>query len=148
MSNEFDYRILSILDEDHAVPRPPSKHPTELELEILQVLWENGSKSGQEIRRELEVQRSLTYQSVMTVLGIMEEKGLVSRRKGGGLFQYRARVTQTATSKRMLRDLVDRLFGGSATSAMINLLESSDLSDEELEQLRKEVQRSKKKGGR
>jgi predicted transcriptional regulator len=103
-------------------------------------------RPGSEIRTALEAERSVTYQSVMTVLGIMENKGLVSRKKIGGQFRYRARVTQAATAKRMMRDLVDRLFGGSTAVAMINLLESSDLSDAELDQLRLEVARNQKKG--
>jgi predicted transcriptional regulator len=128
--------------------RNVSKHPTDLELEVLQILWDSGPLTGQAIRDELAATRPLTYQSVMTVLGIMEEKGYVTRKKVGGRFQYRARVTQQATSKRMMRDLVDRLFGGSAAVAMINLLESSELNDQELEQLRKQVQlaRGKVKG--
>jgi BlaI family penicillinase repressor len=128
-----------------ARPSSKSKHPTELELQILQVLWQLGDSPGSEIRTALEAERSVTYQSVMTVLGIMENKGFVSRQKRGGQYRYRARVTQAATTKRMMRDLVDRLFGGSTAVAMINLLESSDLSDAELDQLRKEVTRNQKK---
>ena len=59
--------------------RRVSKHPTELELEILRVLWESGPLTGQAIRSALAPDRSLTYQSVMTVLGIREEKRYVTR---------------------------------------------------------------------
>src|SRR6056297_1771441 len=128
------------------MPRRVSKHPTELELEVLQVLWDSGAMSGQDVRDALESSRSLTYQAVMTTLSIMEDKGYVARKKSNGRFQYRARVTKPATSKRMMRDLVDRLFDGSAANAMINLLESSDLSDEELIELRDEVKRTQTKG--
>ncbi len=128
--------------------RRVSKHPTELELEILRVLWESGPLTGQAIRSALAPDRSLTYQSVMTVLGIMEEKRYVTRKKSDGRYEYRARVSKSATAKRMMRDLVDRLFDGSAASAMINLLESSDLSDEELKELRAEVNRPQQKDNR
>ena len=124
--------------------RQSSKHPTELELQILRILWEHGPMPGREIRESLTAEREVTYQSVMTILGIMEEKRFVTRKKNGGRYEYRARVSQTATSKRMLKDLVDRLFGGSASVAMINLLESSDLSDEEIERVRDEVERLRK----
>ena len=124
--------------------RQGSKYPTELELQILRVLWDQGPMSGQAIREALETERSLKYQSVMTILGIMEEKGFVSRKKHAGRYEYRARVSQTVTSKRMLKDLVNRLFGGSASVAMINLLESSDLTEEEIEQVRNEVERLRK----
>jgi len=128
------------------VARKSSKHPTELELQILQVLWRDGESPGTAIRTALETDRPLTYQSVMTMLGIMEDKGFVKRRKLGGQFRYRARVTEQATAKRMLRDVVDRLFGGSAAVAMTNLLETSDLTDEELDQLRQQVMQSRKGG--
>ncbi len=123
--------------------RNVSKHPTELELGVLQVLWEAGPLTGGQIRDALAARRKLTYQSVMTILGIMENKNYVRRKKNAGRFEYRARVTQQTTSRRMLQDLVDRLFGGSATAAMINLLESSDLSEDELNQLRHEVERNR-----
>jgi predicted transcriptional regulator len=126
--------------------RKTSKHPTDLELEVLNVLWESGPISGQQIRDELEPGRTLTYQSVMTVLGIMEEKKYVSRKKQGSRFVYRAQITQKATSKKMLRDLVDRIFGGSSHAAMIGLLQSSDLDKDELEELKAEIKRSQKKG--
>ncbi|TWT83945.1 Methicillin resistance regulatory protein MecI [Planctomycetes bacterium CA13] len=128
------------------MPRRVSKHPTELELEVLQVLWDTGPLAGGAVRDALESTRTLTYQSVMTILGIMEEKGYVARKKSGGRFEYRARITKPTTAKRMMRDLVDRLFDGSTASAMINLLESSDLSDQELKDLREEVNRTQQKG--
>ena len=121
--------------------RQTTRYPTDLELEILQRLWQQGPLSGRAIRDALNPDRDLTYQSVMTVLGIMEEKGYVKRKKEGGSYLYRARVTEKATSKRMMHDLVERLFNGSAAAAMLNLLETSDLTDEELAQLRKSVNR-------
>lgn len=126
--------------------RRVSRHPTELELEVLQVLWEAGPLAGGAVRDALESTRTLTYQSVMTILGIMEDKGYVTRKKAGGRFEYRARITKPTTAKRMMRDLVDRLFDGSTASAMINLLEASDLSDQELKDLREEVKRTQQKG--
>lgn len=128
------------------MPRRVSKNPTELELEVLQVLWDMGPLAGAAVRDALESTRTLTYQSVMTILGIMEEKGYVARKKSGGRFEYRAKITKPTTAKRMMRDLVDRLFDGSTASAMINLLESSDLSDQELKDLRDEVKRTQQKG--
>ena len=125
--------------------RHSTRYPTELELEILQYLWQDGPLSGRAIRDSLEPQREVTYQSVMTILGIMENKGYVKRKKVGGSYLYRARITEKATSKNMLQDLVQRLFKGSAAAAMLNLLETSDLSDEELKQLRESVSRRKTK---
>jgi len=80
----------------------------------------------------------------MTILGIMEDKQYVARKKSGGRFEYRARITKPVTARRMMLDLVDRLFDGSVATAMINLLESSDLSDQELDQLRASVESADK----
>ncbi|QDV51801.1 BlaI/MecI/CopY family transcriptional regulator [Gimesia fumaroli] len=121
--------------------RQTTRYPTELELEILKRLWQQGPLSGHAIRDALSPEREVTYQSVMTILGIMEEKGYVKRKKTGGSYLYRASVTEKATSKRMLHDLVARVFHGSAAAAMLNLLETSDLSDEDLSQLREIVNR-------
>ena len=128
------------------MPRQPTRHPTEMELEILQQLWKDGPLAGRAIRDAICPPRDVTYQSVMTVLGIMEDKGYVKRKKEGGQYVYRARITEKATSKRMMRDLIDRLFNGSAAAAMLNLLETSDLTDEEIAELRASVNRRNKRG--
>jgi BlaI family transcriptional regulator, penicillinase repressor len=126
------------------VARPASKHPTELELEILKILWDEGPLAGRAIRDRLAPARDLTYTSVMTMLGIMEDKRYVARKKVGGNYVYSARLKREATSRRMLRDVVDRVFDGSAGTAMINLLETSDLDADELRQLRELLQRKAK----
>jgi predicted transcriptional regulator len=134
-------------EEREIVARNASRHPTDLELDILKILWQGNPLSGREIQESLSSSRELTYQSVMTMLGIMEDKGFVTRKKQDGSFVYRARITQQSTSKRMMLDLVDRLFNGSAAKAMLNLLETSDVSDEELQELTDYVKRMKSKKG-
>ena len=124
--------------------RPASKHPTELELEILKVLWDEAPLSGRQVRDRLAAVRELTYTSVMTVLGIMEDKRYVARKRANGSYLYSARLSREAASRRMLRDLVDRVFGGSAATAMVNLLETSDVDSDELRQLRELIQRKAK----
>ncbi len=129
--------------------RPPSKHPTDLELEILKILWRNGPSTGRQIRDALADVRDLAYTSVMTVLNIMTRKGYLARSlldaapgetsqkpATGTVYVYRARVTERSTTRRMLRDLVDRAFDGSAASLMLNLIETSDIDEKELKQLR------------
>ncbi len=124
--------------------RPTSKHPTELELEILKILWNEGPLSGGQIRDHLAAVRDLTYTSVMTMLGIMEEKRYVSRKKVGASYVYSPRLKRQAASRRMVRDLVDRVFDGSAATAMIHLLETTDVDAEELQRLEELIQRKSK----
>ncbi|MCH7725060.1 MAG: BlaI/MecI/CopY family transcriptional regulator [Planctomycetes bacterium] len=121
--------------------RQASKHPTELELEILKILWRDGVLTGREVRDRLAETRELAYTSVMTIMGIMENKGYVKRKKTGKTFFYSPRVTEAATKKRMLRDVVDRVYEGSTMSVVVNLLESADIDPDELKQLRALIKR-------
>ncbi len=125
--------------------RPTSKHPTELELEILKILWRARPLTGRQVRDALTDFRDLAYTSVMTIMGIMEDKGYVRRKKQGGSFVYSARIKQETTTRRMLLDLVERAYDGSVASAVINLLETSDIESEELDQLRELIRQKTKK---
>jgi BlaI family penicillinase repressor len=124
--------------------RPTSKHPTELELEILKILWRAKPLTGRQVRDSLSDFRDLAYTSVMTIMGIMEDKGYVRRKKQGSSYVYSARIKQEVTTRRMLLDLVQRAYDGSVTSAVVNLLETSDIQPEELEQLRELIRQKTK----
>jgi len=124
--------------------RQASKYPTELELEILKVLWQEGACSVSQVRKALVGVRDLAHTSVMTVMAIMADKGYVTRSKKGNRFIYQASLAERDASSGMLGDLVDRLFSGSAAAAMVNLLETSDLDAAELAELKKLI-RSKSK---
>ena len=126
------------------MPREASTHPTELELEILKVLWETGPAPVRTIRDALAARRALAYTSVMTMLNIMTDKGYVRRTKSGNSYVYRPVLNREKTMNRMLGDLVDRLFEGSAATAAVQLLETSDLDDEELKALRALIRRKTK----
>ena len=127
--------------ERFAMARSASRHPTELELEILKVLWQLGSATVRQVRDELAAVRDLAYTTVMTVMTIMDGKGYVSRVKDGRSFVYRALYHEQKASRNMLQDVVDRVFGGSASAVMQHLLETSDLDDDELKQIRSLINR-------
>lgn len=120
--------------------RKSSRHPTELELEILKVLWDHGPMRVREVRDALAEVRGLAYTSVMTVMNIMTDKGFLKRTKSGNSFVYRAAIKRKSTSRKMLGDLVDRLYEGSAASALLQLLETADLDEAEREQIRAIIQ--------
>jgi predicted transcriptional regulator len=135
--------------------RPASKHPTELELEILKALWRGGGNrpaTGREVQERLAAAgRELAYTSVVTVLNIMTRKGYLRRKKstgtsgggggGGGGFAYQASVTEKANAGRMLRDLIDRVFHGSTSAVLLKLLEESRLDAADIARLRGVVDR-------
>ena len=116
--------------------RPASKGPTELELEMLKILWERGPLPAMDVRDALVGFRDLARTSVITILNIMVTKKYLSRKKEGARFVYRPRVTEAATTGSMLKDLVERAFDGSAAAVMLKLLESSDLDEAEAEKIR------------
>jgi BlaI family penicillinase repressor len=117
--------------------RPASRYPTELELAILKVLWREGPLPVRPVRDALAPERDLAYTSVMTVMSIMVDKGYLKRSKRGGSYVYRPVITQASTARRMLDDVVNRVYDGSVGLAALHLLESKDLSEEELKALRK-----------
>lgn len=124
--------------------RPASRHPTELELEILKILWRDGPASVRHVRDTLASSRTLAYTSVMTIMNIMTKKCYLQRTKAGGSFVYRPKISAADTTRGMLKDLVDRVFDGSAVAAMVNLLETSDIHAEELARLRQMISRKAK----
>ena len=116
--------------------RPSSKHPTELELEILKTLWGEGPLRVQQVRDALVGFRDLAYSSVTTIMNIMVDKKYLSRRKDGPSFVYKPRVSRTVTTERMLKDVVDRAFDGSAAAVMLRLLETSELGRADTKKIR------------
>jgi len=124
--------------------RHSSKHPTELELEILKVLWQRGESTVREVRTALVDFRDLAHTSVMTMMTIMTDKGYLKRVKKGNKYLYKACVTEKGTSLGMLEDIVQRVFQGSTMAAVVNLLEVGDVDPAELAELSKLI---KKKEG-
>ena len=99
--------------------RPTSKHPTELELEILKILWRDGPLPVRPVRDALVEFRDLAYTSVMTIMNIMTDKGYIRRAKKGSSYQYHAVKQRDRTAREMLGDVVDRVFEGSASAAVV-----------------------------
>jgi BlaI family transcriptional regulator, penicillinase repressor len=134
--------------------RPSSPNPTQLELEILKVIWRDGPASVRQVRDALaNAGRPLAYTSVMTIMNIMTRKKYLRRTKAGasaatGAFTYAARVREKPTLGRMLRDLVDRVFNGSTAAVMQNLLATTDLDPAELAKLRAMVDEKARQDGR
>ncbi|MEM6776050.1 MAG: BlaI/MecI/CopY family transcriptional regulator [Planctomycetota bacterium] len=126
--------------------RRESEHPTELELEILKVLWAQSPLPVREVRSRLgeEAGRPLAHSTVVTMLNIMHRKGFVRRRKHGKAFLFSAKDERQNVVGRMMGDLVSKAFDGSPTALVLNLLETNDLDAEELSELRKMISRKAK----
>ena len=128
--------------------RPASRYPTELELEILKIIWGNGSCTVRDVRDRLEEDgRELAYTSVMTIMTIMTRKGYLERSKAGTCYMYSPLLRRESATRGMLGDLVERLFNGSAAAAMQHLLETGDIDDSELEELKEYIEQKTSEGG-
>src|SRR4051812_37132421 len=109
---------------------PP--RPTDLELAILHVLWRRGAGTGREILKDFNDSRAAEagYTTVLKMLQIMTEKGLVERDDAQRPQVYRARLSQVETQQQLVGDLLDRAFGGSAKQLVMRAL-ASRASDED-----------------
>lgn len=117
--------------------------PTEGELELLRVLWEKGPATVRELHDAVNLQRAVGYTSVLKILQIMTEKGLVKREESAKAHIYRAAASQEATQNQLLRDLSERLFSGSAAQLAMHALAMQPASAEELEEIRTLIERKR-----
>ena len=117
------------------MPRPRHEHPTPAELEVLKLLWDRGPSTVREVMEPLNRRRRRAYTSVMSLLGVMTDKGLLKRRRKGRGYLYQPRVAREKTLGQMLQDLLKRAFEGSAASLVARLLEESSPSPQELAEI-------------
>ena len=121
--------------------QPPPPRPTPAELEILCVLWQHGPRTVREVQEQLEQERPTGYTTVLKLLQIMTDKGLVRRDESARAHVYAAKAPEETTQKQLVRDLVDRAFGGSASQLVLHALSTRKSSKEELSQIRELLDR-------
>lgn len=109
----------------------------DLQLRIMQVLWEHGSATVAEVLEHLGPQIDLAYTTVATMLRKMEDRGLVAHESQGRKFIYQPAVDAADVTQSMANDLVDRLFEGSVAGMVNHLLTTRDVSQAELDELQK-----------
>jgi BlaI family transcriptional regulator, penicillinase repressor len=121
----------------------PSKQirPTKLELAILKVLWEVGPRSVRDIQGILNETKPTGYTTVLKMLQIMTEKGLVERDENVRPQIYRAKYSQEQTQRHLLSDLVQRAFGGSVKALVMQALATKKSSAKDLEAIEKLLDR-------
>jgi predicted transcriptional regulator len=120
-------------------PMTAPRKPTDAELDILAVLWERGPSTVRQVAEALG--RENAYTTVLKMLQIMTEKRLVTRRESGRLHIYTPAASRDQTQRHLIRDLVERVFGGSAAQLVMGALSTSKASPEELAEIRKLIDR-------
>ena len=123
------------------MPRKPSRTFTERELEIIQILWEKREATVREIQQALPPGRH--YNTVLTIIRVLERKGHVSHRQEGRGFVYRALAHPEKSRSRALSHLIDSVFGGSSESVVLNMVETGNLSLEDLDEIRRKLRKSR-----
>jgi BlaI family penicillinase repressor len=114
--------------------------PTESELEILQILWQNGPSSVRFVNEELSKSRDVGYTTTLKLMQIMFEKKLLSRTEEGRYHLYKAEIEEEATQINLLEKFVDATFRGSAMKLVMQALGNHDSSKEELEEIKRIIE--------
>jgi BlaI family penicillinase repressor len=115
---------------------------TPLELEIMNVLWETGPANVQTVQARIQG-RELAYTTVQTMLNVLHRKGKVKRRLKDRAYLYRPVLSRQNAVTQAVGDMIDRFFGGSADSLVLNLVETRHLTPEKLDQIQKLLKRPK-----
>ena len=122
--------------------RKPSVGLTDAESEVMAVLWRLRQASVNDVVTAMNEARAVTYSTVQTMLRILETKGYLTHDKVARAFVYRPLIDERQARLRALRHLVRRLFDGSPSLLVLNVLEDEDLHPAEREQLRKLIERA------
>jgi len=119
----------------------PKIKPTEKELEILQIVWEKGPVSVKDVHESLGGEGSNGYTTILKLLQIMHEKGLVTRQKSGKLHLYKAVPSQEATRQQMLDKMIETVFQGSAAQLVMSALGNKKSTTAELQEIKRYLEK-------
>ena len=111
--------------------------PTDSELAILRILWERGPATVRQVHEALADTRDTGYTTTLKLMQIMADKGLVDRDESARTHVYSAAVNEQQTQRQLVKDLVDRAFGGSAAALVLHALNAEGATAAELKEIRK-----------
>jgi predicted transcriptional regulator len=123
--------------------------PTDRELEALKVLWDRGEASVRDVCDAMNARGAdLAYTTVLSLLQVMEQKGLVAHRREGKAYLYTPRIGRTKTFRRMAGSFLDRVFEGAVNEYLVHALESRKLSTKELDELEAMIAEAKQEAAK
>ena len=114
-----------------------SPKPTDAELAILQVLWQRGPRTVREVYEQIKPTRGVGYTTVLKFLQLMHEKGLVRRDESRRTHIYRASLSRARAQRQLVKDMLEKAFGGSAAQLAVRALSTGNASAEERAEIRK-----------
>ncbi len=125
--------------------RPASKYPTELELLILKVLWQQSPLLARDVQAALAIDgRDLAKTSIITTLNTMVVKQYLTRSKQGNMYLFSPRISESEVGDRVMGDVVDRVFDGSTSAVLLKLFDVKNVDADELKELRRIIDRKLK----
>jgi BlaI family transcriptional regulator, penicillinase repressor len=117
--------------------RKATGRPTDLELEILKVLWDRGPSTVSQVQEVMALSRPITYTTILKTLQIMTEKRLVVPDKRQRAYVYRARESRSTVARRLVGDLLRRVLDGSTPQLVLHALAHRKAGPEELDEIRR-----------
>lgn len=115
--------------------RSSAVQPTEVELQILKILWELGPSPVREVHRRLQTEKETNYSTTVKMLSVMMDKGLVKRNEAASPHIYRPALSRETAGKRMVKHLIDKVYDGAAMSLVLHALSSTKATQEEREEI-------------
>jgi len=119
---------------------------TAQELEIMKVVWKLSSPTVRQVYEELLGQRRIAYTTVMTMMNILEQKGYLKKSQGDRAFVYTPSKPAKKVISDMVKEFVDRVFNGAAEPLLLHLIEDEKLTEKDLEEIRRTVKETGRKG--
>jgi predicted transcriptional regulator len=116
---------------------------TDQELEIMKIVWQRGSATVREVYEEMLRRRKIAYTTVMTMMGILEQKGRLKKTEDGRAFVYTPTEPQTKVVGSMVQEFVRRVFNGSAQPLLVHLVENLDADVDQIDEIRKLLREKK-----
>jgi BlaI family penicillinase repressor len=118
---------------------------TAQELEIMKIVWQRGNATVRDVYEELLKSRKIAYTTVMTMLGILEQKGRLQKTARDRAYVYSPTETQGQVVESMVHDFVERVFDGSAKPLLVHLAENKKISQKELDEISKLLKKQRRK---
>jgi BlaI family transcriptional regulator, penicillinase repressor len=115
--------------------KPGKKVLTDQELEIMKIIWKHGSATVRDVYEDLLQRRKVAYTTVMTMMGILEQKGRLKKSEDGRAFVYRPVESQRKVVGSMVQEFVKRVFNGSAKPLLVHLVEDMDVDKDQIDEI-------------
>ena len=123
--------------------KPKKDVLTDQELEIMKIVWERGSATVRDVYEELLKERKIAYTTVMTMMNILERKGHLKKQTEGRSFLYQPVRPKRQVVGAMVREFLDRVFGGSAETLLVQLVQDRRLTERDLAELARRIRKAR-----